>query len=86
MFGRKKPAKDQVGEPTPARERVRTEDSVLDELSRAFGTAGNQHEEQDAARDDNAALISDDSREGDSCSSMSVLKWARLGSPVSVSK
>ncbi|WP_394929082.1 hypothetical protein, partial [uncultured Ilumatobacter sp.] len=60
MFGRKKPAENHVGEPTPASERVRTEDSVLDELSRAFGTADKQHEGQDAARDDNAALISDD--------------------------
>ncbi len=53
MFGRKKSDEPPAGEPTPAGERVRPEDSVLDELSRAFGTA-------DDAQDDNAALIADD--------------------------
>jgi cell division septal protein FtsQ len=61
MFGRKKSAERHVGEPTPAGERVRPEDAVLDELSRAFGTAGeDQDDAQDDARDDNAALIADD--------------------------
>ena len=58
MFGRKKPEAQPEqqsdrrpdGEPTPASGRVRPEESVLDELSRAFGT-----EEVD----DNADLIAD---------------------------
>lgn len=47
MFKRKKPA----GEPSPASGRVRPDESVLDELSRAFDT--------DTDTDDNAALIDD---------------------------
>lgn len=54
MFGRKKADDRPEGEPTPARGRVRPEESVLDELSRAFGV------ETD---DDNAALIADDDDE-----------------------
>ena len=43
------------GEPTPASGRVRPEESVLDELSRAFGTGG---------VDDNADLIADETADG----------------------
>ncbi len=44
------------GEPTPASGRVRPEESVLDELSRAFGTE---------AVDDNADLIADGTADGE---------------------
>jgi cell division septal protein FtsQ len=57
MFGRKKSAERPAGEPTPAGGRVSPEDSVLDELSRAFGTADSGPID---APDDNAALIADD--------------------------
>lgn len=49
MFGRKKSSERPAGEPAPVSGRVNPEDSVLDELSRAFGSP-----------DDNAALIADD--------------------------
>lgn len=53
MFGRKKSADRPDGEPTPASGRVRPEESVLDELSRAFGDPGQEI-------DDNASLLADD--------------------------
>jgi cell division protein FtsQ len=60
MFGRKKSDENSNGEPAPSSKRVSTEDSVLDELSRAFGVADHQKEGQEVAPDDNAAMIADD--------------------------
>jgi hypothetical protein len=60
MFGRKKSDENSNGEPAPSSKRVSTEDSVLDELSRAFGAADHQKEGQEVAPDDNAAMIADD--------------------------
>jgi cell division septal protein FtsQ len=58
MFGRNKSTDRPAGEPTPASGRVHPEDSVLDELSRAFGTVDDSDDDDDD--DDNAALIADD--------------------------
>ena len=61
MFKRNKPA----GEPTPVSGRIRPDDSVLDELSRAFDVAVHV--------DDNAALINDNDNDDDTVGSDSVL-------------
>jgi cell division septal protein FtsQ len=74
MFKRNKPA----GEPTPASGRIRPDDSVLDELSRAFDV--------DVDADDNAALIDDnddDTLSPDAVLSSPITPASEVGSSLS---